>query len=65
MTHEQFKEKLAATLEEVVGCPCNYSPLDEEICEWCCDKYGDCAEISTTVCWLRVFERIEVEGLEE
>lgn len=47
----------AEIVAEIFGCPCNYSPIDEEMC-----FKGDCKDICGTngqtdaKCWQRYFE---------
>lgn len=57
MTHEQFKEKLAAKLAEE-DAPCHNYHLVDEVASFCDEEY--CNDIcNPTECWLRVFEIIE------
>ena len=49
-----LEKTLAAKVAEAVGCPCNYSPLDEHMLAWCgedCNGPEDNAS-----CWLKAFE---------
>lgn len=51
------KIKIAMFIAEVFGCPCDYSPLDEEVQEYCNKNYEDCVD-DDTGCWLRVIDKI-------
>lgn len=51
------KKKLAKFLADTFGCPCNYSPLGEEMQEYCYRNYEDCVDDDTD-CWLRVINKI-------
>lgn len=46
------KEQIAKLLEGMFGCPCDYSPLDEEMYEYC-DECG----MDNVVCWEKVIDK--------
>ena len=50
---KEIKNKIATMLAEQFGCPCNFSPLDDEMFEYC--QY-DCG-MEDTICWGRVIEK--------
>lgn len=58
---EEFKiiKSICDELAELFECPCNFSPMDEIMCdsEVCAN---DCGEISNSECWYRYFK---VKGL--
>ena len=45
-------------LADKFGCPCNYSPIDEEMYdnEQCVD---DCGKLTDAQCWERYIETVE------
>lgn len=50
------KLKIAKYLSDAFDCPCNYSPLDEEMYEYCMsDKQCQDSEIE---CWQRVIDKV-------
>lgn len=56
--------KIAKKLAETYGSPCNFSPLDDEMEQYCATHYGDCpvdrGNFEVT-CWCRAFEKWEKE----
>lgn len=55
-------EKIAKALAGIWGCPCDFSPLDEEMQEYCCDKYDNGIDefctMDETECWRRWLEKV-------
>lgn len=60
MTKEEI-DKLAKSLAEIGGCPCNYSPLDEDMQRYCFACYADENDDGCTMdekeCWCRFIEK--------
>lgn len=63
--------KIAKKLAELFDCPCNFSPLDEEMQAYCMEHHYDpardeCCPIfdgyENVVCWCRVLEKWEKEN---
>lgn len=55
------KELIAKELAEIFDCPCNFTPLDEEMQKYCGD---DCIDDSE-VCWQRFIEKTVKKRLAE
>ena len=55
------KELIAKELAEIFDCPCNFTPLDEEMQGYC---GNDCIDDSE-VCWQRFIERAAEKRLAE
>lgn len=55
------KELIAKELAEIFDCPCNFTPLDEEMQKYCGD---DCIDDSE-VCWQRFIEKTVKKRLTE
>lgn len=51
-------DKVFTYLANAFGCPCNFSPLDEEMWEFC----GDTCQNDEAECWKRVFKMVEERG---
>ena len=51
---QQIKNKIASMLAKYFDCPCNFSPLDEEMIEYC--QYY-CDMDNNVTCWERVIEK--------
>lgn len=65
--------KIAKKLAELFDCPCNFSPLDEEMQAYCMGHHYDpardeCCPVfdgyENVVCWCRVLEKWEKESHE-
>lgn len=63
--------KIAKKLAEQFDCPCNFSPLDEEMQAYCMEHHYDanrdeCCPVfdgyENVVCWCRVLEKWEKEN---
>ena len=50
---KEIKNKIATMLSKYFDCPCNFSPIDDEMFEYCQD---DCVMDNVT-CWERVIEK--------
>lgn len=50
---KEIKNKIATMLAKYFDCPCNFSPIDDEMFEYCQD---DCVMDNVT-CWGRVIEK--------
>lgn len=48
-------EQIAKYLAEKFDCPCNFSPIDEEMFEFC----RDCNSDESRVCWEKVIARLK------
>lgn len=48
------KDKIAKFLAYNFDCPCNFSPLDEQMQEYC----GEYCQDDDQECWRRVLEKI-------
>lgn len=47
----------AEIVAEIFGCPCNYSPIDEEMCLNCdCEHICGTPEQTDAKCWQRYFD---------
>lgn len=56
------KELIAKYLAGLFGCPCNFSPIDEEMYDYC----GEDCRCSNIECWNRVIARMkELKGEKE
>lgn len=51
------RNKFFKYLADAIGCPCNFSPIDEEMREFC----GDTCQSNELICWRRVFEKAATE----
>lgn len=47
---EEFTNMIAKHLADSFGCPCNFSPLDVEMYDYC----DECNSDDTVECWKRV-----------
>lgn len=54
------QDKFFAYLAETFSCPCNFSPLDEEMWEFC----EDTCQNDITECWRRVAKMV-AKGVQE
>lgn len=50
---KEIKNKIASMLAKHFDCPCNFSPLDEEMFEYCQYECG----MDNVTCWNRVIEK--------
>lgn len=50
-------QQAASIIAGIMGCPCNYSPLDEQMYKYC----GEDCHMHDVDCWERVF-RMKMEG---
>ena len=50
-------EQIAKYLAERLDCPCNFSPIDEEMFEFCRER--ECNSDESRVCWERVIARLK------
>lgn len=50
---KEIKNKIATMLAKQFGCPCNFSPIDNEMFEYCQDDCG----MDNVTCWGRVIEK--------
>lgn len=50
---KEIKNKTAAMLAKYFDCPCNFSPIDDEMFEYCQDDCG----MDNVTCWVRVIEK--------
>ena len=48
-----IQEWLAENLD---GCPCNFSPIDEKMAEYCIEHFGECDCDNGKECWSRVIK---------
>ena len=53
-------DKLCEWLAKYIGFPCNYSPIDEEMADYC----GDQCEMDDIGCWKKVLSKW-MEGLDD
>jgi hypothetical protein len=53
-------DKLCEWLAKYIGFPCNYSPIDEEMADYC----GDQCEMDDIGCWKKVLSNW-MEGLDD
>jgi hypothetical protein len=53
-------DKLCRMLAKYIGFPCNYSPIDEEMANYC----GDQCEMDDIGCWKKVLSKW-MEGLDD
>lgn len=53
-----MKDKIAKFLAEYFDCPCNFTPLDEEMWDYCKDRCQD----DDKECWRRVLEKVLKES---
>ena len=51
-------EPLCKWLSETFGCPCNYSPIDEQMAEICVDT---CQMDDDAECWRRVMKKLVIK----
>ena len=53
----------AEIIAELFGCPCNYTPIDEEMCANCdCEHLCGTPEQTDAKCWQRYFEYRRKKG---
>ena len=50
---KEIKNKIATMLAKYFDCPCNFSPIDDEMFEYCQDDCG----MDNVTCWGRVIEK--------
>ena len=47
----------AEIIAELFGAPCNYSPIDEEMCINCdCEHFCEDPKRTDAICWQRYFD---------
>ena len=56
-----IQEWLAKNFE----CPCNFSPLDEDMEDYCCEIYGECNSDNDQECWTRVIKAFNITNINE
>jgi len=59
---EKFSDMVAKHLADVFDSPCNYSPLDEEMFDYCGGVEGECECDDAVECWKRVFKMWSIEN---
>lgn len=52
-------------LAENFGSPCNYSPLQEDMIDYCCEKYEECNCMNDVECWNRVMKAFNITNINE
>jgi len=62
---EKFTRMVAKHLADSFDSPCNYSPLDEEMFDYCGGVEGECECDDAVECWKRVFEMWKKQDEEE
>lgn len=62
---EKFANMVAKHLADGFDSPCNYSPLDEEMSDYCGDVEGECECDDAVECWKRVFKMWRKQDQEE
>lgn len=61
----KFTDMVAKHLADGFDSPCNYSPLDEEMFDYCGGVEGECDCDDAVECWKRVFKMWEKQDEEE
>lgn len=61
----RFTDMVAKYLAEGFDSPCNYSPLDEEMFDYCGGVEGECDCDDAVECWKRVFKMWQKQDEEE
>lgn len=61
----RFTDMVAKHLAEGFDSPCNYSPLDEEMFDYCGGVEGECNCDDAVECWKRVFKMWKKQDEEE
>lgn len=61
----KFTDMVAKHLADGFDSPCNYSPLDEEMFDYCGGVEGECECDDAVKCWKRVFKMWEKQYEEE
>lgn len=62
---EKFTNMVAKHLADGFDSPCNYSPLDEEMFDYCGGIEGECNCDDAVECWKRVFKMWQKQDEEE
>lgn len=62
---EKFANMVAKHLADGFDSPCNYSPLDEEMFDYCGGVEGECECDDAVECWKRVFQMWKKQDQEE
>ena len=62
---ERFSDMVAKHLADGFDSPCNYSPLDEEMFDYCGGIEGECNCDDAVECWKRVFKMWQKQDEEE
>lgn len=61
----KFTSMVAKHLADGFDSPCNYSPLDEEMFDYCGGIEGECNCDDAVECWKRVFKMWQKQDEEE
>lgn len=61
----KFTDMVAEHLADGFDSPCNYSPLDEEMFDYCGGVEGECECDDAVECWKRVFKMWQKQDEEE
>ena len=61
----RFTDMVAKHLADSFESPCNYSPLDEEMFDYCGGVEGECDCDNAVECWKRVFKMWQKQDEEE
>lgn len=61
----RFTDMVAKHLADGFDSPCNYSPLDEEMFDYCGGVEGECECDDAVECWKRVFKMWQKQDEEE
>lgn len=61
----RFMDMVAKHLADGFDSPCNYSPLDEEMFDYCGGVEGECECDDAVECWKRVFKMWQKQDEEE
>ena len=61
----RFTDMVAKHLADGFDSPCNYSPLDEEMFDYCGGVEGECDCDDSVECWKRVFKMWQKQDEEE
>ena len=61
----RFTDMVAKHLADGFDSPCNYSPLDEEMFDYCGGAEGECDCDDAVECWKRVFKMWQKQDEEE
>lgn len=57
MKNEQLTKAIAEIVADLFGCPCDYTPIDEEMCmSGLCDEICGTSQQTDSKCWKRYFK---------